>query len=221
MSYILSYNDFLQRTKDKIEALQILCKAYDDGKYSIAKEIAASIRVLVHDTHSSTSLLAHLGLKDSIRMLSTKEPAAHNELVLIGDGLYAMQMGNSQLIYIPKLGNSAIQYCSFGVWWNEKVLHDMNDGFTENTWRTRKELVLAYSNKEGGAHVDASLPDDVFKQSSPAVSGFVFTTFGPTTGEMMKPPSNTPKDATIRQIAYEIQRSLYEELPELFEDTAV
>ena len=72
MSYILRYNDFLQRTKDKIEALQILCKAYDDGKYSIAKEIAASIRVLVHDTHSSTSLLAHLGLKDSIRMLSKK-----------------------------------------------------------------------------------------------------------------------------------------------------
>ena len=57
----------------------------------------------------------------------------------------------------------------------------------------------------------------MFKQSSPAVSGFVFTTFSPITGGMMKPPSNTPKDATIRQIAYEMQRSLYEELPELFE----
>lgn len=220
MPYDLSYSDFIQRAKEKIDALQILCKAYDAGKYSVAKEIATFIRVLVHDTHFSTSLFTHLGIKDSIMMLSTKEPTDPKKLVLLGDGLYAMRIENMQLLYIPKFDNSTMQYYDFRTWWNEEVLHDMNEGFTESIWYTRKELVLAYSNKEGGAHVDSSLPDDIVKQSSPFVSGFVFITFSPVAGAVEQRPSNTPKDATIRQIAYEAQKSLYKVLPEIFEDTA-
>ena len=185
MSYELSYNDFLQRAKEKIDALQIMCKAYDSGTYSIAKEIATIIRVFGHDSNSSVSLLSHLELKGSIKMLSTKEPSDPNKLFLFGDGLYAMQINNMQLVYIPKLDGSDIQYCDFDTWWNEKVLHDMNDGFTGNIWYTRKELVLAYSNKEGGAHVDGSLPDTIVKQSSASVSGFTFSRPSQT---LCKPP---------------------------------
>ena len=39
-------------------------KAYDQGYGDEAKRLATSIRVLVHDTSMSRSLLAQLGLKD-------------------------------------------------------------------------------------------------------------------------------------------------------------
>ena len=54
---------------DLAEQLQFLAsssRAFDQGDLAEAKRIALVIRVLVHDTAMSHSLLAQLGIKDSL-----------------------------------------------------------------------------------------------------------------------------------------------------------
>ena len=98
MSYTLERNDYLERLKDKIIVLQLLCKNYDnDKKYSLAKEMAVAVRVIVHDAgRNSVSLLSHLGSKDNIQMLSTMIRAEPGTLVLFGEGLCAMHLESGQ-----------------------------------------------------------------------------------------------------------------------------
>ena len=57
--------------KRQLVFLRNSAAAYDDGALEEAVRIAVVIRVLCHDTAKSTSLLAHMGLKESIRLVST------------------------------------------------------------------------------------------------------------------------------------------------------
>ncbi len=222
MSYTLERNDYLERLKDKITVLQLLCKNYDnDKKYSLAKEMAVAVRVIVHDAgRNSVSLLSHLGSKDNIQMLSTMIRAEPGTLVLFGEGLCAMHLESGQngchLRYLPKLQVEDTKDIPFSSWWDEEVLHDMADDYESQVWYTRKDLVIAYSNKEGGAHVDSNLPDEVVRQSSERVSGWGFSLVDTTGKRVEAKADNTPKDATVRQIVYELLYSLYGEYPDLF-----
>ena len=222
MSYTLERNDYLERLKDKIIVLQLLCKNYDnDKKYSLAKEMAVAVRVIVHDAgRNSVSLLSHLGSKDNIQMLSTMIRAEPGTLVLFGEGLCAMHLESGQngchLRYLPKLQVEDTKDIPFSSWWDEEVLHDMADDYESQVWYTRKDLVIAYSNKEGGAHVDSNLPDEVVRQSSERVSGWGFSLVDTTGKRVEAKADNTPKDATVRQIVYELLYSLYGEYPDLF-----
>ena len=75
--------------------------------------------------------------------------------------------------------------------------------------------MLAYSNKEGGAHVDSMLSENIVRQSSESISGFCFSVTTSQGEQLIQKADNTPKDATVRQIAYEILSSLKREFPEL------
>ena len=224
MSYTLTNDDFLERLKEKITVLQLLCKSYDtENKYSLAKEMAVAIRVIAYDNGSnSVSLLTHLGIKNSIQLLSTMAQPKPNRLMLFGDGLFSLKMecgtNGSHLVYSPKLGNSNQSYLNFASWWEEKVLHDMADDYTSKTWYTRKDLIIAYCNKEGGAHVDKTLPDAVVRQSNDKITGFTFYVTNNSGYNTESKADNTPKDATIRQIAYELLYSLFKIYPNLFSE---
>jgi hypothetical protein len=50
--------------KEQIEFLRRGAKSFDEGSMAEGKRLAVVIRVLLHDTKSSTSLLKHLGKKD-------------------------------------------------------------------------------------------------------------------------------------------------------------
>ena len=222
MPYTLERNDYLERLKDKITVLQLLCKSYDnEKKYSLAREMAVAVRVIVHDAgRNSVSLLSHLGCKDSIRMLSTMVRAKPGTVFLFGEGLCAMHLESGSqgccLRYLPKLQVDDNKDVPFSLWWDEEVLHDMTDDYVSKVWYTRKDLVIAYSNKEGGAHVDSNLPDEVVRQSSERVSGWGFSLVDATGKRVEAKADNTPKDATVRQIVYELLYSLYGEYPDLF-----
>lgn len=62
--------DFEKHLRETREALALSCDAYDQGYNGEAKRLALAVRVLVHDTGNSTSLLTHLGKKD-IRFYAT------------------------------------------------------------------------------------------------------------------------------------------------------
>jgi hypothetical protein len=66
--------DFSAQLGRQIGFLERSCLAYGSGHQEEALRIAVSLRVLFHDTQSSVSLLTHLGVKASARVLSTFEP---------------------------------------------------------------------------------------------------------------------------------------------------
>ena len=63
-------NPLTGRFEDHMRLLAVLCECYDQGNDIIALSISTAIRVLVHHTQKSTSLLAHLGTNNA-QFLST------------------------------------------------------------------------------------------------------------------------------------------------------
>lgn len=224
MSYKLTRDDFLKRLQEKITLLQVLCKSYDrENKYSLAKDMAVAVRVIVYDRgDNSISLLTHLGIKEELEMLTTMKRAEPNQLFLLGEGLYITQIENglngAHCRYLPKFNNEVGKNVNFAEWWNEMVLHDMAENYQSDIWYTRKDLITSYSNKEGGAHVEGKLSDTVMRQSSDKISGFAFCACDGTGRVVNQKTDNTPKDATVRQIVYELLCSIYKKYPDLFDE---
>ncbi len=67
-------------------------------------------------------------------------------------GLGMMRTGNGKATYFPQLGNGPInEFIPISMWWNQVVM--ILGGYHI----TRKKIVLAAANKDGGAHVDTKL----------------------------------------------------------------
>jgi hypothetical protein len=93
----------------------------------------------------------------------------------------------------------------FGQWWEPVIMTD-----EEGNDFSRKTLVLALANQDGGAHVAAKLRAGyaaLMKANSLGFSG------GPIGGEL-KPLLNWAY-ASVRQISHELQRTIEREIPHL------
>lgn len=53
--------DLAVKLREQLEFIERSCSAYDEGHRSEAIRIAVAIRVLLHDSRTSTSLMKHLG----------------------------------------------------------------------------------------------------------------------------------------------------------------
>jgi len=133
---------------EQLQHLANSCASYDSGQKSEAIRIATVVRVLVHDTKSSTSLLSHLNSK-GILLLSTvtgkPDPAMKH---FHGMGMARVDPdGRRELI--PSFSLPLRSSIPADSWWNEIV-------FVLETGEvlTRKSIVLAAANQDGGAHVD-------------------------------------------------------------------
>jgi hypothetical protein len=96
---------------------------------------------------------------------------------------------------------------SFDNWWERLIIYKDN----KNNEFTRRDLVLAVANKEGGAHVNPKLDQayaDLSRFNSLGWKLFVH-------GEE-KDFNNTPVLPSIRQIAHEVLKTLKDEFPDLF-----
>jgi hypothetical protein len=56
-------NPLAARLAEYLKLLQALGGCFDRGNEIVALSMATAVRVLVHDTPKSTSLLTHLGMK--------------------------------------------------------------------------------------------------------------------------------------------------------------
>lgn len=57
---------------EQLDFLSVSCKRCDAGHLHEAKQIAHRLRVLLHDTGSSVSLLHQLGWKHELKLLDTR-----------------------------------------------------------------------------------------------------------------------------------------------------
>ncbi|MEZ9686609.1 hypothetical protein AB4453_23915 [Vibrio atlanticus] len=202
--------DLLIHLKDSCDFLEISCRAFDDGYIGEGKRLATTLRVLLHDTQSSKSLLSQLKVKTEMRYLNTAIPYDPKNL-MSHHGLVGIRGCNENAEYFAFLDDSvgAVKYVKFPNWWNEIVISDSN----KNQF-CRRELVLSLTNKDGGAHVDPKLTDKYAALSRNNSIGWVFHN-----GD-----ENTEGSGiigielhSVRQIAYECLESIKRKFPQLFE----
>jgi hypothetical protein len=142
--------DHLQR---QVNFIRHSCDSYDRGFRDEAIRIAQQVRVLVHKTQKSTSLLTQLNATH-IRLLTTVPPVS--ERTVFWDGMSLMTATGKETGVCVKvdaaLGGGPFQKLfPADAWWNQ-LIYIRNDIKV-----SRKSLALTAANKDGGAHVDPQL----------------------------------------------------------------
>lgn len=93
MAKVIQTADELNRhLRDNIGFLEASCTSFDAGFFGEARRLSTTIRVLLHDTNSSQSLLGLLNLKESIRYANTATPHDPRNL-LAYHGLVGFRFG--------------------------------------------------------------------------------------------------------------------------------
>lgn len=196
-----SNQELMKQLKEQITFLQRSVKAYDAGYLEEHKRMATTIRILVHDTQKSTSLLKQLNKKD-ILLYDTghdegsKIPEKGVLMYKMPSLIFMELRTGSGVRYLPVFDKMPMKKVSFDEWWNKLQCKDGK----RNTF-TRKSIVLAVANQDGGAHIDA-LNKAYFGLSRKNSLGWI-SSDGKTTKEM-----DSPVPQMIRQIAHEVLKTL-------------
>jgi len=211
--YVKTPDELLADLKEQIAFMKQSASSYDNGFEGEAKRLAVVIRVLVHDTANSVSLLTSMN-KKNINFYDSASDYNPNRVVVSHSGLvlkrFTFPQGGGE--YKAPLDDlppsmSKNRKVNFDQWWDTKIVIRDNQ---KNTF-TRKDLVLTVANKEGGAHIDPNLDQAYANLSRFHSLGWKF--FRSDVAEDFK---NNPVLPSIRQIAHEVLKTLKDEFPELF-----
>lgn len=193
---------------EQINLLECLCETFDNKVDDLlALPISTSIRVLVHQTQKSTSLLKMNGM-ENIKFISTSTSNPRNGLDcrlvrLISCGVNDGVGGESKYYslqderYFP--ANHSKEYITLEEWWTKENIFVYKTERIEKSL-TRKVLVLQMCNKDGGTHYDAEVDGKYryFKEDN-----FNNKLVGLKSG-IIKEHDNLPIHCAVRQIAYEL-----------------
>jgi hypothetical protein len=152
--------------------------------------------------------LGQLGLK-AILFCETAYDYDPRKYFLSFHGLVMMKVNSSGGEYVPRCAvppkprGEPLKFVTFDQWWNKVVVVDAT-----KTEFTRRRLVLVMTDQEGGAHVDPKLDAayaDLNRHNTMALSYRFNEREGDFSGIQL---------ASVRQIAYEILRSLENSCPQ-------
>ena len=167
---------------------------FDQGQLEEGKRIAASLRILLHDTKCSRSLLGQLDVKDKLWFF---------DVAWKYDGKNLLSEDLLLNMLAPRLFTSATTPVKrFDEWWDRQVV--LSTGGMSPTTYTRKQIILFLANQDGGAHVDPSLNRDYFDMTRNNKHGWFLVD-----GETDIPMSNDRIKLSVRTIAFEVCVTLY------------
>jgi hypothetical protein len=211
--YTQTRDELLGHLKDQITFMIQSASSYDNGFEDEAKRLAVVIRVLVHDTSNSTSLLTLLNRKN-IKFYDSAVPYDPRNL-LSYNGLTMIKISTSEgASYVAPLDGGAptrsrTKKISFNVWWENMFVIKDKDGETF----TRKDLVLNTVNRDGGAHIDLALDKAYADLTRFNSLGWKFFKRG-----VEDDFRNNPVLPSIRQIAHEFLKTLKDGVIDLISD---
>jgi hypothetical protein len=188
--------DFLEQLQRQKSFLQRSCEIYDRGDTDEAVRIAVALRVLFHDTQSSTSLLSHLGIKQTTSVLTTLRPGFSKDskagVMTISIPFWLGSDGDRR----PPLDClERNEFVTVKEWWEQVVMGS-------NEMPTRKAVILGAANQDGGAHVDAA-PNDVMKELLAGVGTYQ----GNQSGVLRTAKLTNHHLPLLRQFAHEVLNS--------------
>ena len=143
--------ELVKQLRRQLDFIRNSASAYDAGHSEEALRIGVAIRVLLHDTRFSNSLLNQMGQKESLKLITTAKEITYNLVAELdfGECLAGMVIGSS-IEYSPVPDGMPTVSCV--EWWAQPVF------IRDKVVYTRKDVVLSAANKDGGAHVDE--PDE-------------------------------------------------------------
>lgn len=191
-------NELENHLDENIQFLELSSDSYDSGFYGEAKRLALTIRVLLHDTNHSKSLLEQLGKKTILFYDSSTENITDG--ITTYAGLVSTHLGFTKSVenYIPHLDSHPFKKVNFNEWWNGVVFVD-----NKKVKFSRKDIVLSVSNQDGGGHVDPGLDIKYADLSRNNSMGRFVSNEG-----NVGVPVRNPELAAVRQIAHEVLKSL-------------
>jgi hypothetical protein len=201
-------DDLRNHLIDQIQFLQRSIILYDDGLINEAKRMGTIIRLLVHDTPKSVSLLSQLNMKNILFYDTSHDYDPTNLAPTLGLILIRTSVNPTFVKFIPAL-DSREKYkkikVSFDKWWDKIVLTDK-----ENNKFRRIDIILSVANKDGGVHVDPQLDKSYGELTRKKTLGLKFVI-----NNYVKEHGIEPIFASIRQISHEILKSLKDKLPDI------
>lgn len=204
-----SRDELVGHLREQVGFLRNFGATFDAGGESHAKPLATAIRVLVHESRGK-SLLRQLRVKDHLQFIDTTSPPPPSGAIVIGSGLAVIRMGFGEEegtgYAAPLDGRTRRPVLRFRPWWSQPVLDD-----GEGSHFNRRDLVLGLAHKDGGAHVDLDLERAYAALSRSNSLGWEF---GAGDGDDWT-PAGSPIPANVRQIGYELECTLTEQLAEL------
>jgi hypothetical protein len=232
-----SASDLQIKLKQQHDFIYRSCWLYDNGYWDEAPRIATSVRVFLHDTRSSASLLGQLGVVNSLEFVNTaltqamidkskaelaKEFGAEPGTLVVAGPIQAglVMIGDVGFgpAFLPFLhGAAQHQKVKFGPWWTDKVI-----AHSQSTDRySRRDVVTIMANQDGGAHVDPEI-DATYMRLYNDNMGFWTAPLSPdgTFPEFVDPATmesaiGNLAHATVRQIGYELLLTIWEHWPDL------
>ncbi len=196
---------------EQLAFLRASCSAYDAGFKGEAKRLAVVVRILVHDTRASKSLLGQLNLKQ-IPFCDTSYDYNPSEYFLSFHGLALMKISTeSDGEFVPRCSVppkpppwEPLKWVSFEEWWDKLVIVD-----SQGNQFSRGRLVRILSNQVGGAHVDPQL-DAAYaaltREHSMAIAYEIADRSGDLAGVEL---------ASMRQVAHELLMSVEKSCPQI------
>jgi hypothetical protein len=154
VDWICEMDRFKEQLKKQVKFLLNSCALFDKGDMEEAIRIATCVRILIHDTRKSISLLKHLNAKDivlfsTIRHFPEGKDGYHCITVF---SLGKLILSKDKMGYIPNLedfkaGTSLV--LPVDEWWEQIVWI-----LSPECKLSRKRIILSAANQDGGAHVD-------------------------------------------------------------------
>lgn len=189
--------DFKEQLRKQIDFLRTSCDLYDAGKKDEAIRIANALRIIFHDTRSSTSLLKHLNA-GAIRLLSTCEDIRANAQFWANLTDIELDPAHGRAEFRPKLATDRSKRpVGRYRWWSDEIIYLI---VPHKIKLNRRDLVLGAANKDGGAHVDQHLAPDY--EAILEGAGWMMTTYE---NEVVRNiPFKYGHLAALRQIGYEV-----------------
>ena len=203
--YVKTEKELLGHLLIQIAFLERSASWYDNGAEEEAIRLATAIRILVHDTNNSHSLLSQL---DKKAILFYDSAIGYIPNAFQTFCLTSIRMSTKEgAEYRAPLDGRNMAKIDFIKWWEENIIFKDNRG---NIF-TRKDLVRNVANKDGGAHVAPDLQEAYANLSRFNLTGLKLYVNGKQRGF-----KNTPVLPSIRQITHEVLKTLKDEFPELF-----
>jgi hypothetical protein len=207
-------NDRVSRTRedwlvllwDQLEYIRASAASYDAGHEGEAKRLAVVLRVLLHDTRTSKSLLGSLGIKETLRFWQVMGTAPLEAMVFMG---LSMTFTPKGVRYVPTLRDPK-ERLTIEEWWNALVLYNPK----ENVRFSRGNGILELADTDGGAHVDPKLNAAYAALSRDNSFGWEVHRGNGERGIV----ENSPVLPLVRTAAHEVYGALMEQLPNLLAD---
>ena len=145
----MSDDRFKQALKNQLKLIEMSCSNYDSGNPEAGLGISVNLRILLHDTRSSTSLLEHLKNRDV--SLCNTFPSDMDIKASLNYASDVLTINGPSKDLSQK---TCLDFPPADQWWNQIVLISGGHKYS------RRDVVLTTANMDGGAHVDTTVPPE-------------------------------------------------------------